>query len=69
MSDPIFKIPTLTKLEKFCWEHQEESSSSVASQLNRSEASIMAAYSRAERKLKEIGAIHERKEKACTCKR
>lgn len=66
INDPVFKVPTLTKLEQFVWDNQEQNVHSLAGQTNRTESAIQAAFSRADRKLKEIAAIKSRAEKSTT---
>lgn len=57
MNKLTFKVPVLTKLEEFVWKHQDAPAAQLATELNRTEQAISAAYSRALAKKTEIEAI------------
>ena len=50
------KAPKLTKLEEFVFANGDRSSATLASELNRSEAVIVAAYARAHQKMQDLEA-------------
>ena len=51
------RAPKLTELEEFVFANGDRSSATLASELNRSEAVVDAAYSRAHRKIRDIAAL------------
>jgi hypothetical protein len=55
-----FKRPTLTAFERFFWDNGDRSSAAMASETNRTEAAVCAAYARAHSKLAELAAINAR---------
>lgn len=52
-----FKRPVLTRFEKFCWDNGDRSSAALATETNRTEQAVCAAYTRAHNKMRELAAI------------